>query len=108
MNKKISIILSTYNEKDTIQLTINEIFSKLENVEVVVVESDSRLLEDDKVYRITKFLLSKSLTKDSAIAIEHSTVYINLSFHVRSVDVNAWAEFAKSQVSTSLAETMNI
>lgn len=41
MNKKISIILSTYNEKDTIQLTINEIFSKLENVEVVVVDDNS-------------------------------------------------------------------
>ena len=41
MNNKISIILSTYNEIHTVEKTINEIFLKLENVEVVVVDDSS-------------------------------------------------------------------
>ena len=41
MNNKISIILSTYNEIHTVEKTINEIFLKLENVEVVVVDDNS-------------------------------------------------------------------
>ncbi len=41
MNNKISIILSTYNEINTVEKTINEIFLKLENVEVVVVDDNS-------------------------------------------------------------------
>ncbi len=41
MNKRISIILSTYNEASVIKKSINEIFSTIENVEVVVVDDDS-------------------------------------------------------------------
>ena len=38
MNNKISIILSTYNEYQTVEKTISEIFKKLENVEIIVVD----------------------------------------------------------------------
>lgn len=41
MDKRISIILSTYNEASIIKKSINEIFSKIKNVEVVVVDDDS-------------------------------------------------------------------
>jgi dolichol-phosphate mannosyltransferase len=41
MNKKISIILSTYNEASIIKNTIESIFSTLENVEIVVVDDNS-------------------------------------------------------------------
>jgi FkbM family methyltransferase len=67
-------------------------------VEVVVVETDSRFMEEDKVDRITNFLLSKGLTKDTRVTIKHSTVYRNLSFDLESIDVNAWADYARSQV----------
>ena len=41
MDKKISIILSTYNEASIIKKTINEIFTTLEDVEIVVVDDNS-------------------------------------------------------------------
>mgnify|MGYP001247518024 FL=1 len=41
MDKRISIILSTYNEASVIKKSINEIFSTINNVEIVVVDDDS-------------------------------------------------------------------
>ena len=41
MDKKISIILSTYNEAAIIETTINKIFSTLDNVEIVLVDDNS-------------------------------------------------------------------
>lgn len=41
MDKKISIILSTYNELIIIKETINKIFSTLINVEIILVDDNS-------------------------------------------------------------------
>ena len=41
MDKKVSIILSTYNEASVINKSINEIFSTINNVENVVVDDNS-------------------------------------------------------------------
>ena len=41
MDKMISIILSTYNEASVIKKSINEIFSTINNVEIVVVDDNS-------------------------------------------------------------------
>lgn len=41
MYKKSSIILSTYNEANIIKKTVNEIFNKIENVEIVLVDDNS-------------------------------------------------------------------
>ena len=41
MDKKISIILSTYNEAPVIEQTINEIFKYLKNVEIILVDDNS-------------------------------------------------------------------
>ncbi len=41
MDKKISIILSTYNEATVIEDTINKIFLNLQNVEIVLVDDNS-------------------------------------------------------------------
>ena len=41
MENKVSIILSTYNEAKIINKTVNEIFSKIENVEIVLVDDNS-------------------------------------------------------------------
>ena len=41
MDKKISIILSTYNEASIIKTTVNEIFSNLDNSEVILVDDNS-------------------------------------------------------------------
>lgn len=42
MDKKVSIILSTYNEALFIEKTINEIFKSIENVEIVLVDDNSK------------------------------------------------------------------
>ena len=41
MNKKISIILSTYNEKTSINYTINQLIKNIPDVEIVVVDDNS-------------------------------------------------------------------
>jgi len=41
MDKRISIILSTYNEASIIKKTVDEIFSTLDNVEIVLVDDNS-------------------------------------------------------------------
>ena len=41
MQKKTSILLSTYNEASVIEETINEIFNKVENVEIILVDDNS-------------------------------------------------------------------
>ena len=41
MDKKSSIILSTYNEAKIIEKTVNEIFDKIQNVEIVLVDDNS-------------------------------------------------------------------
>ena len=41
MDKKVSIILSTYNEATIIEKTINEIFNTIDNVEIVLVDDNS-------------------------------------------------------------------
>ncbi len=41
MNRKISIILSTYNEANIIEKTISEIFDKIKDVEIILVDDNS-------------------------------------------------------------------
>ena len=57
MNKKISIILSTYNEATIIKESINKIFSTIENVEVVVVDDNS----NDGTFEIINSIENKNL-----------------------------------------------
>ena len=41
MNENISIILSTYNEKPSIEFTINNIIKNLNGAEIIVVDDNS-------------------------------------------------------------------
>ncbi len=41
MNKNVSIILSTFNEKLSIEFTINELIKYLPGVEIIVVDDNS-------------------------------------------------------------------
>ena len=50
MIKKVSIILSTYNEASVIEDTINKIFKNLDDVEVILVDDNS----PDGTYDIVK------------------------------------------------------
>ena len=52
MDKKVSIILSTYNEASVIENTISEIFKHINNVEVVLVDDNSPDGTFEKVKKI--------------------------------------------------------
>ena len=52
MDKKISIILSTYNEAPFVEQTINEILNNIKNVEIVLVDDNSTDGTLEKVKKI--------------------------------------------------------
>ena len=56
-NKKISIILSTFNEEIAIEKTINEIQKYIKNVEIIVVDDNS----SDKTFEILKRLQNQKI-----------------------------------------------
>jgi len=57
MDKKISIILSTYNEASIIKTTIDKIFSTLDNVEIILVDDNS----NDGTLEIVKSINNNNL-----------------------------------------------
>ena len=57
MDKKISIILSTYNEA-SIKKTIDKIFSTINNVEVILVDDNS----NDGTLEVLKSINNKNFT----------------------------------------------
>ena len=64
MDKKISIILSTYNEATVIEETISEIFRNIKDVEIILVDDSSTDGTLEKVKKINnsnlKFFSRKS------------------------------------------------
>ena len=52
MDKKISIILSTYNEAPFVVQTINEILNNIKNVEIILVDDSSTDGTLEKVKKI--------------------------------------------------------
>ena len=52
MVKKVSIILSTYNEASVIEDTINKIFKYLDEVEIILVDDNSTDGTFEKVKKI--------------------------------------------------------
>ena len=63
MNEKISIILSTYNEGSIIETTVKEIFSSIDNVEIILVDDNSIDGTIDKLINInnSNLKISKDL-----------------------------------------------
>ena len=59
MDKKISIILSTYNEASVIEHTISEIFKHVTNVEIIlpIVKSDTTYNNQKNTYTIELSIL---------------------------------------------------
>ena len=52
---KVSIIIPAKNEEEVLPKTINEVFSKLKNIEVIVVNDHST----DKTEQVVKELMKK-------------------------------------------------
>ena len=81
MDKKISIILSTYNEAAIIKESIDKIFATIENVEVVVVDDNST--KDNLA--VIKEILDKSKENFEIINHNHSE-HLNVIKEQKSKD----------------------
>ena len=68
MNEKISIILSTYNEGSIIETTVKEIFSSIDNVEIILVDDNSIDGTIDKLNNINNLNLKIYSRKSRGLA----------------------------------------
>jgi len=64
------------------------------SVEVIMVETDSRYMKNDKVTQIRKFLEPKGFELLNEVNILHSTVFRSTNFSVEEIDVIAWSKYA--------------
>ena len=79
MDKKISIILSTYNEALVIEQTIDEIFKYVKNVEIILVDDNSSDDTFEKVKKIKNFNLKIFSRKSRGLASAFLLGLINSS-----------------------------
>ena len=82
MNKKVSIILSTYNEALVIEDTINKIFKYLNNVEIILVDDNSPDGTFEKAKKINNPNLKVFLRKSRGLASAFLLGLINSSSEV--------------------------
>tara|TARA_Y100000031_G_scaffold149224_1_gene186661 strand:+ start:196 stop:894 length:699 start_codon:yes stop_codon:yes gene_type:complete len=87
MDKKISIILSTYNEATVIEKTINEIFKHVKNVEIILVDDNSPDGTFEKVKKINNPNLKIFSKKSRGLAAAFLSGLIN-----SSGDVVGWID----------------
>ena len=79
MVKKVSIILSTYNEASVIEDTINKIFKYLDEVEIILVDDNSTDGTFEKVKKINDPNLKVYLRKSRGLASAFLLGLINSS-----------------------------
>ncbi len=82
MDKKVSIILSTYNEALVIEDTINKIFKYLNNVEIILVDDNSPDGTFEKAKKINNPNLKIFLRKSRGLASAFLLGLINSSSEV--------------------------
>ena len=82
MNKKVSIILSTYNEALVIEETINKIFKSLNNVEIILVDDNSPDGTFEKVKKINNPNIKVFQRKSRGLASAFLLGLINSSSEV--------------------------
>jgi len=82
MDKKVSIILSTYNEASVIEDTINKIFKYINNVEIILVDDDSPDGTFEKVKKIQNPNLKAFKRKSRGLASAFLLGLINSSSEV--------------------------
>mgnify|MGYP002396215168 CR=1 FL=1 len=79
MDKKISIILSTYNEASVIEHTISEIFKHVKNVEIILVDDNSPDGTFEKIKKINNSNLKIFSRKSRGLASAFLAGLINSS-----------------------------
>ena len=92
MNKKISIILCTYNEVNHIEHTIRLIYKTLENVEIIIVDdnsNDGTLEKLDKLKSIFNFKLIIRKNERGLASAHKRGFNESIGEYVGTIDVNS-------------------
>ena len=102
MDKKISIILSTYNEAPVIEETINEIFNNIKNAEIILVDDNSSDGTLEKVKNINNPNLKIFSRKFRGLASAFLLGLIN-----SSGDIVGWIDSNLKSAATKLPEMLD-
>ena len=92
MNKKISIVLCTYNEVNYIEQTIRLISQTLENVEIIVVDDNSNDGTLEKLNKLKSIFNFKLIVRknERGLASAHKRGFIeSTGEYVGTIDVNS-------------------
>ena len=102
MDKKISIILSTYNEAPVIEQTISEIFKYVKNVEIILVDDNSPDGTFEKVNKINNPNLKVFSKKSRGLAAAFLLGLVN-----SSGDVVGWIDSNQSLLAIKLPDMID-
>ena len=102
MDKKISIILSTYNEASVIEQTISEIFKYVKNVEIILVDDNSPDGTFEKVKKINNPDLKIYSRKSRGLASAFLLGLINTSG-----DIVGWIDSNMGSLAKKIPEMLN-
>ena len=102
MDKKISIILSTYNEAPVIEETISEIFNNVKNAEIILVDDNSSDGTLEKVKNINNPNLKIFSRKFRGLASAFLLGLIN-----SSGDIVGWIDSNLKPAATKLPEMLD-
>ena len=102
MDKKISVILSTYNEASVIEQTISEIFKHLRNVEIILVDDNSPDGTFEKVKKISNPNLKIYSRKSRGLASAFLLGLIN-----SSGNIVGWIDSNMGSLAVKLSEMIS-
>ena len=102
MQKRVSIILSTYNEATVIEDTINKIFKNLENVEIILVDDNS----PDGTYEIAKKIDNPNLKVFSRNSRGLASAFL-VGLINSSADIVGWLDSNMGILAERLPEMIN-
>jgi len=102
MDRKVSIILSTYNEAPVIEKTIDEVFKHVKNVEIILVDDNSTDGTFEKVEKINNPYLKIYSRKQRGLASAFLLGLIN-----SSSEVVGWIDSNMSELTKQLPEMIN-
>ncbi len=102
MDKKVSIILSTYNEAEIIEKTINEIFKTVPNCEIVLVDDNSK----DGTFEKVNLIKNKNLKVISRETRGLASAFL-LGMINTSGDLIGWTDSNMPQLTHHFKEMIN-
>jgi len=102
MDKKVSIILSTYNEALVIEETISQIFKSLNNVEIILVDDNSPDGTFEKVKKINNPNVKLFLRNSRGLASAFLLGLIN-----SSSEIVGWIDSNMGSLAERLPEMLN-